>query len=107
MSLDRLKINQRSFYDLPNSAFWGWLSTESQPQNPEFRNNPENFHPCTDSDIYSLTLVLLNQNVSFFDNTVDLDQLASSDETICSGPTMAYTLIENTSLQLGSAVAQW
>ena len=25
-----------------NSAF----SMESQPQNPEFRNNPENFHPC-------------------------------------------------------------
>ena len=21
-------------------------SVESQPQNPEFRNNPENFHPC-------------------------------------------------------------
>ena len=20
---------------------------ESQPQNPEFRNNPENFHQCT------------------------------------------------------------
>ena len=20
---------------------------ENQPQNPEFRNNPENFHPCT------------------------------------------------------------
>ena len=20
---------------------------ESQPQNPEIRNNPENFHPCT------------------------------------------------------------
>ena len=20
---------------------------ESQPHNPEFRNNPENFHPCT------------------------------------------------------------
>ena len=20
---------------------------ESQPQSPEFRNNPENFHPCT------------------------------------------------------------
>ena len=19
---------------------------ENQPQNPEFRNNPENFHPC-------------------------------------------------------------
>ena len=22
---------------------------ESQPQNPEFRINPENFHPCTSS----------------------------------------------------------
>ena len=22
------------------------LTTESQPQNPEFRNNSENFHPC-------------------------------------------------------------
>ena len=22
---------------------------ESQPQNPEFRNNPENFHPCKPS----------------------------------------------------------
>ena len=20
---------------------------ESQPKNPEFRNNPENFHPCS------------------------------------------------------------
>ena len=31
---------------LLNSAFWGWLSMESQPQNPEFRIDPENFHPC-------------------------------------------------------------
>ena len=23
---------------------------ESQPQNPEFRNNPENFHPCSHCD---------------------------------------------------------
>ena len=22
------------------------LEVESQPQNPDFRNNPENFHPC-------------------------------------------------------------
>ena len=22
------------------------ILSESQPQNPEFRNNPENFHPC-------------------------------------------------------------
>ena len=34
--------NQRSYYNLPNSAFWGWLSMESQTQNPEFRINPEN-----------------------------------------------------------------
>ena len=41
LSLQRLEINKRSYYDLHNSAFWGWLSVESQPQNPEFRNNPE------------------------------------------------------------------
>ena len=29
---------------------------ESQPQNPEFRNNPENFHPCTKS-FFECTLV--------------------------------------------------
>ena len=45
LSLDRLSINQRTNYNLTYSAFWGWLSTESQPQNPEFRNNYENFHP--------------------------------------------------------------
>ena len=32
------------------------LSMESQPQNPEFRNNPENFHPY----ILSNTEHLLN-----------------------------------------------
>ena len=46
MCLDILKINQESYYNLPNSAFTGLLSMESQPQNPEFRNNPESFHPC-------------------------------------------------------------
>ena len=25
---------------------------ESQPQNPEFRNNPENFHPCISKTPY-------------------------------------------------------
>ena len=29
---------------------------ESQPQNPEFRNNPENFHPC----IYKLHIFPLS-----------------------------------------------
>ena len=26
---------------------------ESQPQNPEFRNNPENFHPCDNTHKWS------------------------------------------------------
>ena len=34
-SLDKLKINQRSYYNLLNSAFWGWLPMESKSQNPE------------------------------------------------------------------------
>ena len=46
LCLDNLKTNQRSYYYPLNSAFWGWLSMESQPQNPEFRINPEIFHPC-------------------------------------------------------------
>ena len=47
MSFNKLKINQRSHNNLPNSVIWGWLSMESQPQNPEFRINPENFHPIS------------------------------------------------------------
>ena len=27
---------------------------ESQPQNPEFRNNPENFHPCVHFDTVNI-----------------------------------------------------
>ena len=42
LSIDKLKLNQRSCANLPNSGFWGWLSVESQPKNPEFRNNPAN-----------------------------------------------------------------
>ena len=33
---------------------------ESQPQNPEFRNNPENFHPCT-------CVILLTKPYLYFD----------------------------------------
>ena len=36
--LDKLKLTQKSYYYLQNSPF-----LESRPQNPEFRNNPENF----------------------------------------------------------------
>ena len=32
LSLDNLKLDQRSHKNLPNSGFWGWLSVESQPQ---------------------------------------------------------------------------
>ena len=46
LSIDELKINQRSYNNLPNSAFWGWLSMESQHQNPELRNNAETFTKC-------------------------------------------------------------
>ena len=39
MYLDSLYIKRKTYYNLPNLAFWGWLSMESQPQNHEFRNN--------------------------------------------------------------------
>ena len=45
LCLDYLKTSQRCYYNLPNSAFWGWLSMESLPQNPGFRINPDMFHP--------------------------------------------------------------
>ena len=32
---------------------------ESQPQNPEFRINPENFHPCMYSELMNYNMVLL------------------------------------------------
>ena len=39
------RILRLTFY----SGFWGWFSIESQPQNPEFRNNPETFTHAVDS----------------------------------------------------------
>ena len=42
LTLVILKVNEKCYYNLPNSAFLGRLSLKSQPQNPEFRNNPEN-----------------------------------------------------------------
>ena len=39
---------------------------ESQPQNLEFRINPENFHPCSTNEIIPLeaniALILLEEN---------------------------------------------
>ena len=31
---------------------------ESQPQNPEFRNNPENFRPCDKHHNFFLSLLI-------------------------------------------------
>ena len=41
------------------------LSMESQPQNPEFRNNPENIHSCLISCISSYTDKLFNFSCTF------------------------------------------
>ena len=43
LSCENLKTSQKSYYYLPNTAFWGWLSMESQPQNPEFRIDLKTF----------------------------------------------------------------
>ena len=65
LPLDRLYINRKTYYNLPNSAFWGWLSMESKPHYPESRNNPENFHAwenqsfsrnCTRTPLYNRDL---------------------------------------------------
>ena len=45
LSYGILKVVQRIYYNLLNSAFWGWISVESQPQ------NPENFHPWQSMDV--------------------------------------------------------
>ena len=69
LSLNRLNINLKSYYNLLNSGFWGLLSTESQPQHPELRNNPENFQPC-ESDIFCCLMIT-------FANSLQPDQAGS------------------------------
>ena len=54
--LDKLKLNQKSYLYLQNSAF----SLASQPQNPEFRNNPEIFHPCKQKQIRTIIVIYNN-----------------------------------------------
>ena len=56
---------------------------ESQPQNPEFRNNPENFHPCnpgyTHQTISNQTLPtvskVLKESVSVCQNRTELNTI--------------------------------
>ena len=43
---------------------------ESQPQNPEFRNNPENFHPC-DFVMFSNK----SNSFSYFGRAPDCDKI--------------------------------
>ena len=38
---------------------------ETQPQNPEFRNNPENFHPCVLFLFFILSKFPNSQNFQF------------------------------------------
>ena len=45
--LDKLKLNQKSYYTCRIQHFEHQISMESQPQNPEFRSNPENFNQWT------------------------------------------------------------
>ena len=70
---------ERSYYNLLNSGFWGWLSEESQPQNPEFRNIPENFHPwnfCTATyQVVLAQFLSLNHTVALFYNLYDFQGL--------------------------------
>ena len=58
LSLDTLYSNKKIYYNLPNSAFWGWLSMESQPQNPEFRKILKTFthaHIVCLSEIFDIS----------------------------------------------------
>ena len=47
---------------------------ESQPQNPEFRNNPENFHPFpldkSGLPVYGIRLRSLNNSADCFGNPI-------------------------------------
>ena len=54
---------------------------ESQPQNPEFRNNPENFHPC----VCFIEFTLSKSLRKFFERSAYLPcvQTASSRQGIC------------------------
>ena len=52
---------------------------ESQPQNPEFRNNPENFHPCVMSATY--IQMQSRQPLIMKANTMNPDQTAPREQS--------------------------
>ena len=68
---------------------------ESHPQNPEFRINAENFHPCSTS-LYqcSVCRTLFSKISSSFEKILYSDQLAS-DEASLSASTLFLIHILN------------
>ena len=55
--------------NLLNSGLWGRLSMESQPQNCEFRNNPENFLPWNSRTVWLDHLHASQVNIPFSQTT--------------------------------------
>ena len=48
-----LTLNQINYSNVPKFSVLRrtFLYMDSQPHNPEFRNNPENFHPCISAPV--------------------------------------------------------
>ena len=48
---------------------------ESQPQNPEFRNNPENFHPCIGLSVWDFLYVFFWRDFFSLRGQLKLDSI--------------------------------
>ena len=55
---------------------------ESQPKNPEFRNNPENFHQCFILNIHSDTYILDSYYIYLHDEVFKGRKQRSGIDTI-------------------------
>ena len=73
---------------------------ESQPQNPEFRNNPENFHPCIHCNVSLKRPLVLRLLPIQLDLT--LYRLVSSADYLCKkfGPRTGPTDLDPNCLTL-------
>ena len=63
---------------------------ESQPQNPEFRNDPENFHPCGKQMLCSILILsecqaYMGQQVCSANNALSNRALVKSGHTSTAG----------------------
>ena len=76
---------------LHNSVIWGWLSMESQPHDPELRNNPENVYPCNEyhnkclhcevrkiMPLFAVKSILFRAMIQIYDYHTDLLKLTST-----------------------------